>query len=151
MVQHPCESAPPQGEGPGSLGHRDADSAHPEASDGSQRDEPNHAEHCAPGDHRARGSSRLPDRAFELAVKLFKVLGDEQRLRTLELLARGEACVSEIAASFDEPLSTVSHRMKLLENAGLVSRRRDGRHVHYTLADQHVVHLVRDALDHVLE
>ncbi len=93
----------------------------------------------------------MPDRAFELAVRLFKALGDEQRLRTLELLSRGEACVSEIAASFDEPLSTVSHRMKLLEGAGLVTRRRDGRHVHYGLSDEHVVHLVRDALAHVME
>lgn len=59
--------------------------------------------------------------------------------------------MSEIAASFDEPLSTVSHRMKLLEGAGLVHRRRDGRHVHYALADEHVVHLVRDALAHVME
>ncbi|MEZ6016935.1 MAG: metalloregulator ArsR/SmtB family transcription factor [Planctomycetota bacterium] len=106
---------------------------------------------CAPGEHSGRGLSSLPDRAFDLAVRLFKALGDEQRLRTLELLSRGEACVSEIAASFDEPLSTVSHRMKLLEGAGLVSRRRDGRHVHYALADDHVVHLVRDALAHAME
>ena len=106
---------------------------------------------CAPGEHDARGGSPRPDLAFERAVKLFKALGDEQRLRTLELLSRGEACVSEIAASFDEPLSTVCHRMKLLEGTGLVSRRREGRHVHYGLADQHVVALVRDALDHVME
>jgi DNA-binding transcriptional ArsR family regulator len=106
---------------------------------------------CAPGEHPARAHTPLPDRAFDLAVRLFKALGDEQRLRTLELLSRGEACVSEIAASFDEPLSTVSHRMKLLETAGLVARRRDGRHVHYSLADEHVVHMVRDALAHVME
>jgi DNA-binding transcriptional ArsR family regulator len=93
----------------------------------------------------------VPDREFELAVRLFKALGDEQRLRTLELLAQGEACVSEIAACFDEPLSTVSHRMKLLEGTGLVQRRREGRHVHYALADDHVVHLVRDAIAHVME
>lgn len=112
---------------------------------------PDPAPGCGPGEHASRGQSPLPDRAFGLAVRLFKALGDEQRLRTLELLARGEACVSEIAASFDEPLSTVSHRMKLLEGAGLVARRRDGRHVHYALADEHVVHLVRDALAHVME
>ena len=82
---------------------------------------------------------------------LFKALSDERRLRTLELLAEGEACASEIAATFDEPLSTVSHRMKLLEAAGLVARRREGRHIHFSLVDEHVLHLVRDGLDHAME
>lgn len=106
---------------------------------------------CAPGEHGARPAPTFPEAAFRGAVGLFKALGDEQRLRTLELLARGEICVSEIAATFDEPLSTVSHRMRLLEQAGLVSRRRQGRHVHYALADEHVLHLVRDALEHAME
>ncbi len=82
---------------------------------------------------------------------LFKSLADERRLRTLELLASGEACGSEIASSFDEPLSTVSHRMRHLETAGLVARRRDGRHVYFRLVDEHVLRLVRDALDHAME
>lgn len=106
---------------------------------------------CDPNDHSARPRTPVPERAFSGAVRLFRALGDEQRLRTLELLERGEACVSEIAATFDEPLSTVSHRLRLLEGAGLVARRRDGRHVYYALADDHVRHLVRDALDHALE
>jgi ArsR family transcriptional regulator, lead/cadmium/zinc/bismuth-responsive transcriptional repressor len=110
-----------------------------------------HPPHCSPAEHAAREAATRPDRAFAGAVALFKALGDEQRLRTLELLSRGEACGSEIAATFDEPLSTVSHRMKLLEQAGLVTRRREGRHVHFRLADDHVRHLVRDALDHAME
>ena len=108
-------------------------------------------ERCDPHEHSARGASAMPDRAFKGAVQLFKALGDEQRLRTLELLSQGEACGSEIAATFDEPLSTVSHRMKILETGGLVSRRREGRHIHFRLADDHVERLVRDALDHAME
>lgn len=106
---------------------------------------------CLPNEHDARGESQRPDEAFQGAVALFKALADDRRLRTLELLAAGEACGSEIAATFDEPLSTVSHRMRLLEGAGLVSRRREGRHIHFKLADEHVLRLVRDALDHVME
>ena len=41
--------------------------------------------------------------------------------------------------------------MKLLEQAGLVARRKEGRHVHFSLLDEHVLHLVRDALDHAME
>lgn len=106
---------------------------------------------CSPDEHRARAATARPDAAFLGAVALFKALADERRLRTLELLSAGEACASEIAATFDEPLSTVSHRMKLLEQAGLVARRKDGRHVHFRLLDQHVLSLVRDALDHAME
>ena len=104
-----------------------------------------------PHEHAARDGTARPDAAFVGAVSLFKALADERRLRTLELLASGEACGSEIAATFDEPLSTVSHRMKLLETAGLVARRRDGRHIYFRLDDAHVLHLVRDALDHAME
>ena len=106
---------------------------------------------CDPSEHTARGGSKTPDAAFRGAVEMFKALGDERRLRTLELLARGEACASEIAATFDEPLSTVSHRMKLLETHGLVARRRDGRHMYFQLLDEHVSELVRNALDHAME
>ena len=82
---------------------------------------------------------------------MFKALGDEARLRTLEMLVDREACVSEIAEASSEQLSTVSHRMRLLRNEGLVSRRRQGRHIYYALADRHVYELVQNALDHVLE
>ena len=41
--------------------------------------------------------------------------------------------------------------MRLLEGVELVSRRRDGRHIYFKLSDEHVLRLVRDALDHVME
>lgn len=106
---------------------------------------------CHPSEHAARSGSQRPDAAFQGAVALFKALGDERRLRTLELLSAGEACASEIAATFDEPMSTVSHRMRILEQSGLVARRREGRHMHFRLVDEHVLRLVHDALDHAME
>lgn len=83
------------------------------------------------------------------AVRLFRALGDEARLRTLELLSQSERCVSEIAEAMDEDTSTVSHRLRLLHSDRLVERRRQGRHVMYRLADDHVIALVRNALEHV--
>lgn len=88
---------------------------------------------------------------LERAARLFRALGDESRLRTLELLSTREACVSEIAASSGEAVSTVSHRLRLLRSEGLVSRRRDGRHIYYALADGHVSELLRNALEHAAE
>ena len=84
-------------------------------------------------------------------MRLFRALGDEARLRTLEMLIDREVCVSEIAEATGEQLSTVSHRLRLLRSEGLVERRREGRHIYYSLADRHVYELVQNALEHASE
>ena len=106
---------------------------------------------CAPDEHKALPRPRYDDDARERAVRLFKALGDEARLRTLEMLVEREACVSEIAESTGEQLSTVSHRLRLLRSEGLVNRRRAGRHIFYSLADHHVFELIQNALEHASE
>ena len=85
------------------------------------------------------------------AAAFFRVAGDPARLRLLEQLAGGEYCVSDLATHSGEQLSTVSERLRLLRAAGLVNRRRHGKHVYYALADAHVAELIRSALDHATE
>jgi len=106
---------------------------------------------CGPEEHRVRTPPVRSAEAVERAVRLFKALGDEARLRTLDLLVAGEACVSELAEATGERVSTVSHRLRLLRSEGLVKRRRDGRHIFYALTDRHVVELLENALVHALE
>ena len=89
------------------------------------------------------------DATFEKAANLFKALGDPQRLKLLTILYQGEACVSELA-SIDQ-MSTVSQRLKTLKNENLVTTRREGKHIIYSLADNHVYSLVENALEHVKE
>src|SRR5262245_14875384 len=60
-------------------------------------------------------------------------LADETRRRILERLAAGEARVTEVAAPFDISLNSVSKHIRLLERAGLVSRRVAGRDHFLTL------------------
>jgi DNA-binding transcriptional ArsR family regulator len=119
----------------------------------SERDKPELAEAgaCGPEEHAEPPTARYDDRARERAVRLFKALGDEARLRTLEMLVDREACVSELAAASGEQISTVSHRLRLLRSEGLVERRREGRHIYYSLADQHVFELIQNALEHANE
>ena len=50
-----------------------------------------------------------------------------------------------------EDISTISQRLRVLRNEGLVSRRRQGKHIVYGLADQHVVELIANALAHAAE
>ena len=78
-------------------------------------------------------------------------MGDTARLRLLERLATQEMCVSEIAAASDEGLSTISQRLRTLRAEGLVSRRRDGKHMYYRLADDHVAELMAVVYAHAAE
>ncbi len=111
------------------------------------------AKRCAPGDpeHSHRKLTTSSEAAFERAAAIFRAAGDVARLRLLAHLAESEWCVSELAESLDEGLSTVSQRLRLLRAEGLVKRRRDGRHIFYTLADRHVADLLRNALEHASE
>jgi ArsR family transcriptional regulator len=89
--------------------------------------------------------------AVERASRIFRALGDGPRLRMLVRLAGREACVSEVAEAEGEEISTISQRLRVLRNEGLVSRRRQGKRIVYGLADQHVVDLIRNALAHASE
>ena len=102
--------------------------------------------------HPPRMRLPLPSRGqLETAAAMFQAIGDPQRLRLLVRLAGGEACVSELAEEEGEKITTVSARLKALHAVRLVNRRREAKHVFYTLADEHVLPLVRNAIDHAAE
>lgn len=89
--------------------------------------------------------------ALEKAAGIFRAMGDAARLRILHLLLRGEVCAGEIVTALNEKFSTVSQRLRVLRTEGLVTRRRDGSHVYYALADGHVRELFVNALAHASE
>jgi DNA-binding transcriptional ArsR family regulator len=82
---------------------------------------------------------------------MFQALGDSARLRLLARLASGEICVSELAELEGEKLTTVSARLKTLHGVRLVKRRREARHIYYSLSDTHVLRLVESAIEHAAE
>ena len=103
-------------------------------------------------EHPPRAPVRLPSRGqIETAAAMFRAIGDAERLRLLVRLAGGEACVSELAEEKGEKITTGSARLKALHAVRLVKRRREAKHVFYTLADQHVLPLLHNAIDHAAE
>lgn len=71
---------------------------------------------------------------FEDAARAFKALGDENRLRIARLIAdKGEICACRLLEDFDMAQPTLSHHMKLLRDCGLVTARKEGRWMHYSL------------------
>ena len=84
-------------------------------------------------------------------AEIFKALADPTRVRILHALSHAELCVGDLAAVLGMTESAVSHQLRLLRSLRLVKSRRDGRHIYYTLADQHIVGLFAQGLEHVQE
>ncbi|MCW5952790.1 MAG: helix-turn-helix transcriptional regulator [Propionibacteriaceae bacterium] len=85
------------------------------------------------------------------AAQLFRVLGSESRLRILLLLSSGSRTVGALAEAAELSQPLVSQHLRTLRQGGLVTATRSGMEMRYRLADQHVSHLVSDALLHVQE
>jgi len=68
-------------------------------------------------------------------IKVMKALSDPNRVRLLKLLQKREMCVCEIRAALGIAQPTVSKHLKMLEDAGLVSREKKGLWVNYFLSD----------------
>jgi ArsR family transcriptional regulator len=87
--------------------------------------------------------ARVSADAFDLETLLFKALGDSHRLRMLATLARAaqEVCVCDFTDALPLNQPTVSHHLRILREAGLVTCERRGTWVYYQLAP--------DALDQI--
>ncbi|MGE3179867.1 MAG: ArsR/SmtB family transcription factor [Vicinamibacterales bacterium] len=81
----------------------------------------------------------------------FRMLGDVTRVRILDVLARQEVCVQDIARRLGLTESAVSHQLRLLRSLRLVRSRRAGRQMFYALDDAHIVGLFEQGLEHVQE
>ncbi|MFW6012061.1 MAG: ArsR/SmtB family transcription factor [Desulfosalsimonas sp.] len=68
-------------------------------------------------------------------VKVMKALSDSTRIKILKMLQRRQMCVCEIQEALGIAQSTTSKHLKILEEAGLATYKKDGLWVNYTLAD----------------
>src|SRR5438309_7089052 len=96
-------------------------------------------------------SNPVSPASIEAAARLFRALGDGSRLKLLAHLFDGERCVGDLAELEGEALSTISQRLRVLRTENIITRRRQGKHVNYALADSHVRDLVANALAHASE
>ena len=90
------------------------------------------------------------DLLIDLA-ELFKVFGDSTRIKILTALSSGELCVCDMSKLVGMTVSAVSHQLKILRGAKLVSCLRDGKTVFYRLADSHIQTILDQGMEHVNE
>lgn len=87
--------------------------------------------------------------AADTLARVFKALGDPARVRLLSLIAAsdgGEACICDLTEPIGLSQPTVSHHMRLLAEAGLVSRDQRGKWAYFRVVDQ-TLDEIRRALD----
>ena len=87
--------------------------------------------------------------AAESLARVFKALGDPTRVRLLSLIAAsdgGEACICDLTEPVGLSQPTVSHHMRLLADAGLISREQRGKWAYFRVIDQ-TLNAIRQALE----
>ena len=99
---------------------------------------------------RIRNNQPEEENLYDLA-ELFKVFGDSTRIRILFVLFEAEVCVCDLAEILHMTQSAVSHQLKILKQSKLVSARRDGKSVFYSLADDHVRSIIAQGREHIEE
>ena len=96
--------------------------------------------------------ARLPeDVIFAKTAMFFKALCDETRLRIIWALDQGELCVCDLAEVLGMSPSAISHQLSTLKIANLVTSRRQGKEVFYSLADDHVRSMLESGIEHTCE
>ncbi len=86
------------------------------------------------------------EKTLEFKSRVFKVIGDSNRLKILEILRSGENCQCEIIPLIAQSQPTVSRHLKLLEEAGLLVSRKVGTKMFYKVTYERIFNIV-DALD----
>lgn len=103
--------------------------------------------------HAAHPAASLPLTIPEAQrmAEFFAVLSDPTRLRLIALLEREKHCVCDLAVHLSTSESAVSHQLRALRAARLVTYRKEGRQVFYQLHDHHVLDLYRNVREHLAE
>ena len=96
-------------------------------------------------------SKMLPQMQFEKLSMFFKAISDETRIKLLYSLSRSKMCVCDLAALLGMTVYAISNQLRVLKQAGLVRREKQGKVVYYMLSDDHVNTVFNNAIEHIME
>lgn len=72
---------------------------------------------------------------YEKNIKIYKAIGEINRIKIVEMLATGEKCACVLLENFNFTQPTLSHHMRVLIDCGIVKCRKEGTWMHYSLDD----------------
>jgi DNA-binding transcriptional ArsR family regulator len=97
-------------------------------------------------------SRTAPDRdVLDDAAEVFQLLSAPGRLHLLWVLSNDEVDVTTLVAAVGGTKAGISQHLAKLRLAGWINRRREGRRVLYRVSDNHIVTLVHQAVEHILD
>lgn len=82
------------------------------------------------------------------AAEIFKAMSDPTRVRIIGLLAHVEMCVGDLCGVLEMSQPAISHHLRTLRTLRIAVARRDGKHVYYSLVDEHVRQLYEQGIAH---
>ncbi|MCH4171143.1 MAG: metalloregulator ArsR/SmtB family transcription factor [Lactobacillus sp.] len=81
---------------------------------------------------------------YQSYVPMLKAMADPNRLKIIDLLSCGTLCACDILTHFEFSQPTLSHHMKVLQQAGIVTAQKVGKWQHYTLKPEFVTAFLQD-------
>lgn len=93
----------------------------------------------------------LSDESLLAASDIFRNLADFTRIKILHALSIRELCVCDIAFLLKTSQPAISHQLRVLRAAGFVKYRKEGKMAFYSLADRHVLDLIKTGMSHAKE
>ncbi|URN92497.1 MAG: metalloregulator ArsR/SmtB family transcription factor [Candidatus Pristimantibacillus lignocellulolyticus] len=90
----------------------------------------------------------LHEDSIDKVAQIFKAISDPTRIKILYMLSQEECSVSHITEILSISQSAVSHQLSLLKTLRLVKTRREGTSIIYSCDDEHVISLLKQAIEH---
>ena len=92
--------------------------------------------------HVCTQAKKIDEEELTTEIKVFKAVADATRLSILKLLTGGELCICEIMLALKKPQSSISHNLSILEDAGLIKERKEGKWCLYRISDGTVIDMI---------
>ncbi len=93
--------------------------------------------------------ARLAEEDMQTLCGVFRMLAEPSRVKLVLALMQGQMCVYHLAEVAEGSVSAVSHQLKLLRDGKIVKAERLGKHIEYSIADGHVLQMIKMALEHL--
>lgn len=102
-------------------------------------------------DNNVKKITSLKSEQIDDLADLFKIFGDQTRIKILMVLSENESCVNNISDALKMTISAISHQLRILKQFRLVKSRREGKSIYYSLDDEHVQLILDKGIEHICE